>query len=174
MPHQHNQAQSTEPREGILQRFWRYLFGESARMETPTGAAGTTERVIQILLVLVAVGLVVELVYGLSLETRKSGSDFVVWAWIASLASVVAGAFLGLLFGLPSLPFARPSTRVETPPMHGVGAGGAPAGAAAGAAASGAATGMDQTSTAPSEQELPYNESSSLEQIADWLTKIDQ
>lgn len=168
MAQQESQPNSVEPYKGIVQRCWRWLFGESAQKVSPTGSAGTTERVIQVLCLLAAVGLLVELAYGFSFNSWQEGASFVVWAWVASLASVLVGVFLGLLFGLPSLPIARPSMPVETPPLHGA-AGGTLASESHGTPA---AKVMAQPSIPYADQELPYNESSSLEQIADWLTKI--
>lgn len=161
---------SAPPHPGLLQRFWRYLFGETQAKPTPSGVAGTTRLVIQILWIILAAGLLIELAYGLSLP-RGRGWFFVSWAWIASLSAALAGGFFGVLFGLPSLPMRNPTTRVEAPPATAPSqTPAAPAAAPDGPAAAG--TTSIQTATARVEQELPYNDSTSLEQIADWLTKI--
>jgi hypothetical protein len=115
--------------------------------------------------------LLIELVYALSLPS-KGGFYFVVWAWTASLAAALAGAFLGLLFGLPSLPVSRPSTRVEAPPVPDSNPNPASPSGEQEDSASAPGTLTVQTPTTRVEQDLPYNDSTSLEQIADWLTKI--
>lgn len=162
---------------GALGRLWLWIFGDlqtSGARPLPSGIAGTTKLVIQVLWAMLALGLLIELSYGFSLS-RTSGFYFVTWAWIASLSAALAGAFFGLLFGLPSLPVNRTLTRIE--PLALSNSSSQTAGVAV----------TDQTSserevasgTVPFralntqfEQELPYNDSTSLEQIADWLTKI--
>jgi hypothetical protein len=178
-PNQGRSTNTSSPAtKGALQGLWRWLFGEqqtSSNRELPSGIAGTTKLVIQVLWVMLAVGLLIELAYGFSLSS-DAGFFFVTWAWIASLSAALAGSFLGLLFGLPSLPISSPSTRIEAPPTP------PPASATPGAAAPSDPTSPERdmtpgavtlrTPNAQVEQELPYNDSTSLEQIADWLTKI--
>ncbi len=168
------------PTLGVLPRFWRTLFGEPRQPDAsrlPSGIAGTTKLVIQVLWVMLGLGLLIELAYGLSLA-RGAGFFFVTWAWIASLSAALAGSFFGLLFGLPSLPISSPSTRIQAPPEPPA----TPLATASGeiGAAGSALSEREMTPGAVSfkspnvqvEQELPYNDSTSLEQIADWLTKI--
>ena len=173
-------ADGPEPKKGIFLRAWQQLFGEPDGKDAPSGVAGTTRLVIQVLWILFGAGLVIEFAYGWSLSPAK-GFYFVVWAWIASLAAALAGGFLGLLFGLPSLPIGKPSTRVEAPPPPTTKLSNPSPSTPTGApseqedsipATIGGNTLTVQTSTARVEQDLPYSDSTSLEQIADWLTKI--
>lgn len=109
---------------------------------------------------------------------QENAPYFLAWSLIAAGAAMVVGGALGLLFGLPTA-----STVVLTPPAPNVaqtnaasplGGGALPAAnTAAGQTETTTATGAG-ASAAPSfdPASLGYRESTSLEQVADWLTKI--
>jgi hypothetical protein len=109
---------------------------------------GQTQWILVWIIALCAVGLVMLLQFGF--VSRQALPGFLAWAFLSSLASFLAGSLLGLLFGLPPVPAARraealSSSAAGSPPAEG-----------------------DVGAVVPSR----YGESTSLEQVADWLTKI--
>lgn len=130
-----------------------------------------------------------------------SALHFIVWGVSGAVASYLVGIALGMLFGLPTTRGWAPrrATVVGTiqglpvgqAPLGGVGAGkpgentvanatgatgqsldqAATAGGGAGTIQQ-AATTAPQTGLTLADHDIPYDESTSLEQIADWLTKI--
>ncbi len=107
--------------------------------------------------------------------------DFVGWATITACCASLFGILLGLLFGLPTTQRVEltHTTGLETPPPQSplpAGEGQAvdhppPADATATAATPPAPPPPAAPATMTS-QAVPYSESTSLEMVADWLTKI--
>jgi hypothetical protein len=105
--------------------------------------------------------------------SEGGGIQFVIWALIGAAASAIIGCALGLLFGLPTAEGKR------TIVVSGQAAPAPPpaANAAAPAAGEPAAPPVQAPLAAAATQiqedfETGYRDSTSLEQIADWLTKI--
>jgi len=173
---------------GLVGAIRHRLFGpvkKVARGEDPRRA----DRVIGQLLMFGFAVMLVLILYGLWIPNGVGSPDkvdnvdsmhFIGWALAAGAMAIVSGGALGALFGLPTarLGEVRRIVTVELP-------GGKPAatststdsissqsteqGASGTSANNSAQSGNDARRDAP---DMPYNESTSLEQIADWLTKI--
>jgi hypothetical protein len=104
-----------------------------------------TERAVSILCMLASAALSLLLIIGIvrSLLGHFALGQFILWSCLTALAAWLVGAILGLLFGLPSVREVRLSDPSDSRTHAG---------------ASLAATG--------------YQESTNLEQVADWVTKI--
>lgn len=95
---------------------------------------------------------------------------FIGWAVMTVCCSALVGALLGMLFGLPihrldvtnAIVRARPAAEIAVPRSA----------APVAESASEDRAGKDEASAQNEPVVIPYSESSSLEQVADWLTKI--
>lgn len=109
------------------------------------GEVNQTERVLALLLLLAlaAVAVIVLYAFSLGLQWHGAGFRFLIWALLLALGGWLAGGLLGMLFGLPSVVEVRIADGQSTD-GEGARSGGS----------------------------LGYRESTNLEQIADWITKI--
>jgi hypothetical protein len=119
-------------------------------------------------------------VYGLTLKGWPENLQFLAWGCVAAFASYLMGIALGMLFGLPTARGWTPRTVTNARPgAVGNATANNPATSTAGPATSlgttttvaSAAIAVPAGVSALSEYDIPYDESTSLEQIADWLTK---
>jgi hypothetical protein len=109
-----------------------------------------TERALYMLLLLAVLGIILLLIATLSLPSLRDGIRFASIGLISALASGALGLSLGLLFGLPTL-----------------------------AARAASLSNANSNSTTPNSPPLStsraqplYGDNTSIEQVADWLTKI--
>lgn len=139
-----------------------------------------TERAMRMLL---TIGLVSLAAISVSGWVDGGGVRFVIWAVIAALAAATVGGALGLLFGLPTAQAGAPVIVVEraaqatSSPTSGVATTPTttPGQATPAAGSPNAAASAEMTSSTSQEQrelDIGYRDSTSLEQVADWLTKI--
>jgi hypothetical protein len=101
------------------------------------------------------------------------GIGFIIWALIAALGSAIIGSAIGLLFGLPAVDAKRPiliSTQTTAGPNLPAGDGMGPIKAPESAGVPGNAPAAIMLRQ--EDRDTGYRDSTSLEQIADWLTKI--
>lgn len=153
----------------VLRGFAR-IFGTATNPAELSEISNQTERVSARLIIINAIVLVALILAGLA---NKGGVNVVIWALIGAFASAILGGALGLLFGLPTAETKRTvlvaNQSVATPNANQIAAGGAaPATAGAQPPPSVAAT----AAQVQEEIDTGYRDSTSLEQIADWLTKI--
>lgn len=132
--------------------FWRRKTGGDHRLEHVEG-------VMDWLIGIGIASIIVMMVFGLGAVELKDFGGFFLWALFASLASLLAGAGLGLLFGLPTVRRVEISHAASVQPAREPGVEGASP-----VAAPPQQTGDDVP--------LGYAESTNLEHVADWLTKI--
>lgn len=132
-------------RRWIARQFYPAAMATSIPRVDRDGDPIHTERVIRILWRIGAVVLGLLALYGSTFEADQRGFGFITWSIIAASGSALCGALLGLLFGLPTV------RRVEIVTRDGADA--------------------KPTATASSLAD-GYSESTNLEQVADWLTKI--
>ncbi|MGN7159371.1 pYEATS domain-containing protein [Sphingomonas sp. SAFR-052] len=135
--------------------------------------ANETERAIGAQVSFAGTSLVLLLVLGAILQ---AWSHFVGWAIITACCASLFGVMLGLLFGLPTtqrIELARTPdvTPVIAPPPPATPLSATPAGEAT-TVALGTAAPATTPVAPPAPAVIPYAESTSLEQVADWLTKI--
>jgi len=104
--------------------------------------------------------IVVVLLFGLGAVKLQAYGSFDIWALLAAFGALVAGGALGLLFGLPTV------RRVEISQTT------ISSSANAEAIKPDDVAEKRQSSSAPSDTQLGHAESTNLEQVADWLTKI--
>lgn len=133
----------------MLKTFRDWVFGPSSRTATPQadrhGDFIQTERIVHTLSWIGLVGLSLLFLYGFTYDDPQQGFGFITWSIIAAIGASLTGSALGLLFGLPSV------RRIEIVGRPG----------------SDSQTVSGKTSLADG-----YSESTNLEQVADWLTKI--
>ena len=126
----------------------QWLLGKSGALSAPRldkdGDFIQTERIVGILAASSGLGLFFLIILGFGFPTFATGFGFVTWSILGAGASLFCGAAIGLLFGLPNV------RRIEVVAKGGEGA--------VGSGGSSLADG--------------YSESTNLEQVADWLTKI--
>lgn len=139
-----------------------------------------TKKMMTWLLVLAVAGFILLLL----LSTKQEDSFyFLAWSSIAAGAALVVGGALGLLFGLPTANTTVITTTAATStsaPQSSVGTPAPSSGtpttnpSAAQTETSSATGTTGATATGPSfdSADIGYRESTSLEQVADWLTKI--
>lgn len=145
-----------------MKAFWRKRNGGDNRLEHVEG-------VIDWLVAIGIIGLAVVLFFGLGTVEIAQFGGFVLWAMFGALASLLVGAGLGLLFGLPTVRrveitrapssdpvAATPALDSDNPDQPKALADRQP---------------PAQPSTAD-DVPLGYAESTNLEHVADWLTKI--
>ncbi|MBO9670081.1 MAG: hypothetical protein J7485_06165 [Sphingobium sp.] len=157
---------------GILPWFRHLLLGPKSSQSNRRD--GRTDPLLSQLAALGVVMLVVLGLYGFSLKKEVS-SEFIVWGYTGALSAYLVGVALGMLFGLPTTRgwTSRKTTAVNAKPVA------APAPAPAAPAAGGTEPPVARDEGPPSpvggslgDYDIPYDENTSLEQIADWLTKI--
>lgn len=120
-------------------------FGTDDQPDTATGYPKSLKEVRlahQILVGLGIAGLVFILLFALFGARKGAGLTMLAWGFTAALASLASGLIVGLLFGLPNV------RRVEI------------------------ADGDQSNDSGVRSARLGYAESTNLEQVADWLTKI--
>lgn len=133
-----------------------------------------TERAIRVLVFIGVASLIAIILAGI---VNGGGVRFVIWALIAALSATVVGGALGLLFGLPTSQVGPAPVVVVPPPSQPAPVAPVPlANQPATPTPTSLATPVTApTSTPASEQralDIGYRDSTSLEQVADWLTKI--
>lgn len=176
-----------------LSTAWAALRGSIPRSETAgSDARGLdnkrTDRIMRRLFMTGMAALLVIAAFGLSIDSSEeavSSMNFIGWAFAAAFAAFIFGIALGTLFGLPNRriiafrssivaggvaatpkPAPPPVPAPVTDKDKEAVAGGAPAPPAA------AAPSEDVKPNGGDHDGVPYEDSTSLEQIADWLTKI--
>jgi hypothetical protein len=152
------------------------LFPGPAKRTDLQEIANQTERAIRLILL---IALAVMAAINISGLVTGGGVRFVIWAFVGSLSALTVGGAVGLLFGLPTAQSrstqvaaaqALAATATPVTPVQQANSPTTPAPMAGPA--------PPPTVLAPSQQtEVPdlntgYRDSTSLEQIADWLTKI--
>jgi hypothetical protein len=149
-----------------LTKWMSSAWGGKSAPHQPPAITGQTQRFNRTLFVIAIIAVVALLV---AQGPLAGDIRFVVWALTGALASAVVGAALGLLFGLPTVEAKR----------EAVASVNAIVGQSDGTAASSTTTTQTEeggsevrTVTTQDGIETGYRESTSLEQIADWLTKI--
>jgi pYEATS domain-containing protein involved in immunity len=141
-----------------------------------------TERAIGVLMTIGLASLAVIIISGLM---NGGGVRFVIWAIIAALSATLVGGALGLLFGLPTSQIGpAPTVVVQTAPSQGQGnaapatpladqpQGTTPAQPLTAAAPTPGGPVATASSSDRRDLDIGYRDSTSLEQVADWLTKI--
>lgn len=139
------------------------------RQKTAAAVSGATdtrlenvEKLFVWLIRIGAAGIGVMLLFGLGAMADMTGfAVFFLWGALAAMASMLAGGAFGILFGLPTVRRLEISGHAE-PVVNG-----------ASITATAQALPPNQSGTANSDAlALNYVESTNLEQVADWLTKI--
>jgi hypothetical protein len=135
---------------GLLQRLRLWLIGPAPAPRAPVDWSGELSDLVSIRLLLLGVATLVVLAgYGLTLESGNR-LNFIGWLVAAAFAAFLFGAAAGMLFGLPTVRLTETRTAAPAP----------------------AADGDTAHPAAAPAKEIPYNESTSLEQISVWLTGV--
>lgn len=151
------------------------IIGPRPKCDSEVTDPKRTARVIRLLLF---IGFLTLLASGvLVISSDKIGFVSFLWSGVAATCALLAGGLMGILFGLPPprralivRQAASPASTLTAGTTDGLGAKPAAAGAGdAGAASNPVAL---TASIDTEDEESGYVESTSLEQIADWLTKI--
>lgn len=147
------------------------IFGIGTETSDLSEIVNQTERISARLVIMAATVLAGLIIAGL---IKDGGVNVVIWSVIGAFASAMLGGALGLLFGLPTAEAKRAiivSSQAAAPAIPG-------ATEKSSAAAQETAASAQQTSNAAVATQIQedidtgYRDSTSLEQIADWLTKI--
>jgi hypothetical protein len=154
-------------------KWWSETLGSGGAVPTDLQKiTNQTELVTRRLFVIGTAVLVALILAGLS---RNGGITFVIWALVGALAAATIGGALGVLFGLPTPDVKREviiANQAVAAQNAGHAGGSSTSPLDAPASAAGRTDGEIGPGPVQEDIDTGYRDSTSLEQIADWLTKI--